>query len=135
MAKQAFYLPVAIGLGILGVFNIAVARVARNTIPRQVARRIDETRILTSLALGNSLMQAGFDETAFQEASSEPGRVAKAVNAGLGSSSPVEHLLLARRAFRSHRTMADVFYGFFDFQLTVLPHTAPGDLIGNRAML
>jgi hypothetical protein len=135
MPKRAFYLSVAISLAILGVFNIVVARMGRRTIPRQIAKRIDETPILNCLALGNSLMQAGFDETAFEAVSSQPGRVVKAVNAGLGSSSPVEHLLLARRAYRNHRTVDHVFYGFFDFQLTVLPRTAPRDLIGNRAML
>jgi hypothetical protein len=135
MPKRAFHLSVAISLAVFGVFNIAVARMSRHTIPRQVARRIDEMPVLNCLALGNSLMQAGFDETAFEAASAQPGRVVKSVNAGLGSSSPVEHLLLARRAYRGHRTLDNVFYGFFDFQLTVLPRTAPPDLIGNRAML
>jgi hypothetical protein len=58
-----------------------------------------------------------------------------AVNAGLGSSYPVEHLMILKDAYRSHLRVGRLLYGFFDFQLTSLPETSPQDLIGNRAML
>ena len=80
---------------------------------------MDETRGLTHLALGNSLMAAGFDSSAFDQYLGSPNAVA--FNAGLGSSYPVEHLILLRRALRDHSTINTVIYGFFDLQLDFVP--------------
>ncbi len=135
MPQRVFYGLLSVCLAVFLAVNAAVHVLCRNTIPRQIARRIDRAPVLNYLALGNSLMQAGFDEAAFERARAAAGTPAKAVNAGLGSSSPVEHLIFLRRAFQTRRNVDCVFYGFYDFQLTTLPATAQSDLIGNRAML
>ena len=92
---------------------------------------MDDTRGLTHLALGNSLMAAGFDSSAFDQYLGSPNAVA--FNAGLGSSYPVEHLILLRRALRDHSTINTVIYGFFDLQLTDNSAVTTSDLVGNRA--
>jgi hypothetical protein len=100
-----------------------------------VARHIDRSRPLNFLALGNSLVQAGFDEQSFQSTYARYGRQIVAINGGLGSSTPVEHLMLLRHGYATHARIDCLFYGFFDFQLTSLFKSSPDDLIGNRAML
>lgn len=133
--RRYFYIPVAVAIAIFGILNVAVSVLARNTNPRQIARHIEQEAELNCLALGNSLMRAGFDEEAFEGRWLQAGRPVRALNAGLGSSYPVEHLMLLRKALQSHPKLDVVFYGFFDFQLTTLPDVSPKDLVGNRAML
>ncbi len=86
------------------------------------------------IALGNSLVAAGFDETAFDAGAglSTPGGAA---NLGLGASAPVEQLLLLRYALSHGLHPRLVVYGFYDFQLTAPDRFAIGDLIGNHSML
>ncbi|MDO8431584.1 MAG: hypothetical protein Q7S58_04155 [Candidatus Binatus sp.] len=86
---------------------------------------------ITHLALGNSLMAAGFSAAAFDRYT-KPLR-AIAFNAALGASDPVEHLMLLRRALKRDPTVMTVIYGFFDFQLTGPLVAANSDFIGNRA--
>jgi hypothetical protein len=116
---------------ILFGFNAAIMRFARTSVPRRLVRQMDETRGLTHLALGNSLMAAGFNRAAFDEYLGLPNAVA--FNAGLGSSYPVEHLILLRRALRDHPTVNTLIYGFFDLQLTGNSAVTTSDLVGNRA--
>ncbi len=94
-------------------------------------RRLNATTDITHLALGNSLMAAGFDAAAFDR-DMKPLRVV-AFNAALGATDPVEHLMLLRRALSRDPTVTTVIYGFFDFQLTGPPVAANSDFIGNRA--
>src|SRR5207245_8536096 len=126
---------VVISLGITAAilfgFNAAIMRFARNSVPRRLVRQMDETRGLTHLALGNSLMAAGFDSPAFDQYLRSPNTVA--FNAGLGSSYPVEHLILLRRALRDHSTINTVIYGFFDLQLADNSAVTISDRVGNRA--
>jgi hypothetical protein len=125
---------VTLGLvaGILLAFNLLVRHFARNSIPRQLVRKIDATRGMTHLALGNSLIVAGFDPAAF-ETSMAPEPVV-AFNAGLGASGTVEHLMILQRALRDAASVKLVVYGFFDFQLTDEPSATLTDLFGNRAV-
>lgn len=125
---------VTLGLaaGILVAFNLLVKHVARNSVPRQLIRNIDAARGITHLALGNSLVAAGFDPSAF-EASMAPQPVV-AFNAGLGASGTVEHLMILQRALREDKTVKVVIYGFFDFQLTDVPTATLTDFFGNRAV-
>lgn len=116
---------------VLGGFNLLVKRAARNSVPRQLIRRIDNMPHATHLALGNSLMAAGFDPASFDETFDCPVR---SVNAGLGSTSPTEHLLILRHALRECPRLKFVVYGFFDFQLTDDAPVRVADLIGNRAL-
>lgn len=136
MPSRAFYSSVLVTVTLFGLLNVGVAVLGRNSIPRQIASRIETTRGLNCLALGNSLMEAGFHPPTFEAASKSRNRNAIiAVNAGMGSSYPVEHMLFLRRAFQKRKDLECVIYGFFDFQLMDQPRTKIGELIGNRAML
>ena len=66
----------------LVVLNMFIQYSARNSVPRQLVRQMEETHGITHLALGNSLMAAGFDAPVF-DASMAPEPVV-AFNAGLG---------------------------------------------------
>lgn len=134
--RRSFYLSLLIAAALFALVNIAVAVLGQNSIPRQIARRIESTPGLNCLALGNSLMEAGFHTPTFEAACRSRNRGAMiAVNAGMGSSYPVEHLLFLRRAVQKRGELQRVMYGFFDLQLMEPPRTKVRDLIGNRAML
>jgi hypothetical protein len=113
-------------------FNISVAWMARNSVPRQLLRQIDRTRGVTDIALGNSLMFSGFDPDAYDRALAADPVVA--MNAGLGASSVVEHLEILSRALERDDSIRVAIYGFFDFQLTDPPVATVSDLFGNRAI-
>ena len=113
-------------------FNICVAWMARNSVPRQLLRQIDRTRGVTDIAIGNSLMFSGFDADAYDQELAADHVVA--MNAGLGASSVVEHLEILSRALERDDSIRVAIYGFFDFQLTDPPVTTVSDLFGNRAM-
>jgi hypothetical protein len=132
LSRINFAITIGIAAAILLGFNLFVARAARNSVPRQLVRQMDATHGITHLALGNSLIAAGFDAPAF-DASMAPAP-AVAFNAGLGSSAPVEHLMLLRRGLHDEPTAKFVVYGFFDFQLTDAPVATFTDLFGNRAV-
>ena len=119
--------------GFLAV-NLAIAYLTRNSVPRRLMQHARESESAVVLALGNSLIAAGFDVAAFDAAAglSAPHGAA---NLGIGASVPVEHLLLLRYALAHGMRPRLVVYGFYDFQLTVPTTFATSDLIGNNAML
>src|SRR4051794_34280584 len=123
VAQVVFWAVCLVGL------NVVVRQLSRNSVPRQIARRIDQSPPVTDLFVGNSLMAAGFEVEPFERA--RPGL--RALNIGLGSSSPVEHNILLRRALRLVPKRG--YYGVFDFQLVDPPSGRWGDLVGNRAMV
>ena len=86
---------------------------------------------MTDLALGNSLIAAGFDAATF-DLNMKP-LPALALNAGLGATSPVQHLAFLREALGRERSIKVVIYGFYDFQLSEPPIVRNADLIGNYA--
>ena len=132
MSGKNFLVSLGLAAGILVAFNLLVQHFARNSVPRRLVRQIDATAGITHLALGNSLIAAGFDPSAF-EASMAPEPVV-AFNAGLGASGTVEQLMILQRALRDASTVKVVIYGFFDFQLTDAPAATLTDFFGNRAM-
>ena len=134
LTKRQLVLATAVLVAGLLVMNAVVAFLTRNSMPRRVMRHARESRSASVLALGNSLVAAGFDEAAFDTAAglSSPNG---AVNLGLGASAPVEQLLLLRYALAHGLHPHLVVYGFYDFQLTALDHFTTSDLIGNHAML
>jgi hypothetical protein len=114
--------------------NLAVAFLTRNSVPRRVMRHARESQPASVIALGNSLVAAGFDESAFDVgAALVPPR--GSANLGLGASAPVEQLLLLRYALSHGIRPRLVIYGFYDFQLTDPTHFTIADLLGNHAML
>jgi hypothetical protein len=134
LTKRQLVLTVAILVGGLIVLNLTVTFLTRNSVPRRVMRHARESQAANVIALGNSLIAAGFDGTAFDAAAglSAP---SGAANLGLGASAPVEQLLLLRYALSYGLHPRLVVYGFYDFQLTALDRFAITDLIGNHAML
>ena len=123
----------ALLLGLLAM-NLAVAFLTRNSVPRRVMRHARESRSASVIALGNSLVAAGFDERAFDTgAALRPPR--GSANLGLGASSTVEQLLLLRYALSQGLRPRALIYGFYDFQLTTPNEFTTTDLMGNHAML
>ena len=123
-----------IALAVVAAANAATARVTSNSMPRQTLEAARTGAHASVVALGNSLVQAGFDAAAF-DASAGLSRDAGSLNLGLGSTMPVEHLLLLRELFRHGAAPRLVVYGFFDFQLSEPTRFAIGDMIGNHSML
>ncbi len=126
---------------VIGVMAIAVAadllteRLARNSVPRQTMARIDSApKTIDVLGIGNSLISTGFDPAVVEQTFQQAGRSCTAVNGALGATGALEHLALARMAFRSH-TVKILVYGFADQKLSSDVVKKNSDLIGNRAML
>ncbi len=131
MSRRDLLVAVAVLLLVLAGFNAAIARYGTGAVARQLLRRIDGARDVRYVATGNSLMAAGFDERAFEEAAGLPRGTA--LNAALGSSSPVEHLALFDRASHRLAPRAGLLYGFFDFQLSDPPIARTADFVDNRS--
>jgi hypothetical protein len=127
MTTRAFAIQVAVFAALLGALNIAIQRLTVNAVPRQLLRSIDSTSHVESLLAGNSLVAAGLDASTY---AATRGR-GVALNIALGSTSPIEHDLLFRRALALRP--ARLVYGFFDAQLTESPSVGWTDLFGNRA--
>jgi len=128
--KSKAFIQVAIFLGIIAAFNLVILHFAQNSVPRQVLRNAYFSEKVTDIFVGNSLMQSGFAPKVFETNLSNR----KAINLGLGSSSPVEHYLLLKSLLKSSPNQKlTIYYGFFDNQLT---DPVVGDyesLFGNRA--
>jgi hypothetical protein len=114
--------------------NAVVIYLTRNSVPKKVLARSLATQSDRVIALGNSLVAAGFDEEAFDRGS-QIAPSTGSVNLGLGASTPTEHLLILRSALRAGARPATIVYGFYDFQLTQPEVFRTSDLFGNHAML
>jgi hypothetical protein len=121
-------------LACLAALNVVVIRMTRNSVPKQVLARSATAADRHIVALGNSLVAAGFDEIAFDTGMQQAPRTG-ALNLGLGSSTPVEHLLLLRAALRTMTDPKIIVYGFYDLQLTEPVILSMNELFGNHAML
>ncbi len=128
MKLRQFAMQVVLTCAVLLAANVAVSRLAANSVPRQLLRKIDRSEPVTDVFLGNSTMAAGCDEAAFEAAA--PGH--RALNLGLGATTPIEHFLLIRRLTK-HGTPT-IYYGFLDTQLTDAAEGSWDALVGNRAM-
>lgn len=134
LSKRAFFLALAVAVAAIVAVNLLVAGRAHRSVPRRVMQHASDLPSSQVLAIGNSLMVAGFDESVFDSAAALP-VMHGAVNLGLGASSPVEQLLLFRYALANGMRPRLLLYGFYDFQLTDPVHLATQDFIGNRSML
>jgi len=134
LSKGKFLASVAGLLLIILALEGAIARATRASIPRQVLARAGQFTKATVLAIGNSLIAAGFDAAAFDRGMGLEGETG-AVNLGLGASTVVEQLLLMRHALHQGMSPKLLVYGFFDFQLTTPISLATRDFIGNRSIL
>jgi hypothetical protein len=132
--KRIFILALAGILLMLIALDREVARSSRNTVPRLLMARVRGSTDAKAVALGNSLIGVGFNESSFDDGM-ELDKRDGAINLGMGGSSAVEQLLMLRYALQQGMRPRAVVFGFFDFQLTHPLEYATRDLIGNRAML
>jgi hypothetical protein len=129
MTRRSFLIQAATLALALVALNIAIARLSVNSVPRQLLRAIAASPPVSVIFAGNSLIAAGIDTPTYEQASGG----GRALNIALGSSSPIEHDLLLRRALRLRP--GRVVYGFFNAQLTRPAENTWTDLFGNRAMV
>lgn len=121
-------------LAVLGG-DLITQRLVVHSVPRQTMASIaTAARTIDLLGIGNSLMAAGFDPDEIERVCREGGRPCVAVNAGLGSTTTIEHLDLARFSLSRHRVKT-LIYGYFDQQMSVDAALKNADLIGNHSML
>ncbi len=134
LTASNFLLASAVLMTCLALSNVVVSYLTRNSLPRRVLARASTSGNSQVLALGNSLIAAGFDENSFDDGMKLP-RLTGAVNLGLGASLPVEHLLILRAALRANAQPRILVYGFYDLQLTAPVNLSTDELFGNHAML
>jgi hypothetical protein len=134
LTKRQLILSAAVLLAGLVFMNLLIVFLTRNSRPRQVMRHARQSQSASVVALGNSLVAAGFDEAAFDSGAGLSAPRGSA-NLGLGATTPVEHLLLLRYALSHGIRPHLVLYGFYDFQLTTPVQFTTSELFGNHAML
>jgi hypothetical protein len=132
--NRIFIAALAGTLLLLIALDRAVARSAQNTVPRALMSRTRESTGAKVLALGNSLIGVGFNESSFNDGMSLD-KQRGAINLAMGGSSAVEQLLMLRYALQQGLRPRVVVFGFFDFTLTHPLEYSTSDLIGNRALL
>jgi hypothetical protein len=132
--KRIFILALAGIFLLLIALDREVARLSQNTIPRWTMSRVRQSTGAQAVALGNSLIGVGFNESSFDDGMALA-KQGGSINLGMGGSSAVEQLLMLRYALQQGMHPRVVVFGFFDFQLTHPLEYATRDLIGNRAML
>ena len=133
-SRRQFYCSMGALLVVLLALNAVVAYTTRNSVPRRQLARARQAQDTTVLAIGNSLIGAGFNEVAFDRGMRLiPGQ--GSLNFALGASSPIEQLLFLRYALRHQIHPRMVVYGFYDLQLSTPVRLTTADLVGNRAVL
>jgi hypothetical protein len=125
----------AVTFALLISFNVLLHVGAATSQRRQMIYRLNHLpQGINVTFLGNSLMEAGCDLSAFSEAAFNSNSSA-CLNLALGATSPVEHCLILERAFRNPSFRPRyLIYGFFDDQLNAKVTGHFSDLIGNRAL-
>jgi hypothetical protein len=135
MSRKSVIVGIAIAITILVIADLLTARLASNSVPRQLIRIIvSAPRQIDVLGMGNSLMTAGFDPSVFEEKCETAGRPCTAVNGALAATGLIEHLALTRLAYRDH-SVGILVYGFFDQQLTSAVADKNSEIVGTRSLL
>jgi len=131
---RRLFVPLGILSFILIGYNVVIHQTAKSTYRHHLLASLSEIPIDTDvLFLGNSLVEAGCDTSAFHEAWPNAASAPRAVNVALGATSPVEHYLIFKRALDQPIHPKFVVYGFFDDQLNASSRGDWADLVGNRA--
>jgi hypothetical protein len=128
LSARSLAAQVTVWLAVLVAANVAVARLTANSMPRQMIRAIEQSPPITDLFVGTSQIVVAIDPEAFERARPD----SRALNAGLGATSIIEHDILMRRGLARHPARA--YYGFWNTPLTDEPPAGWRDLFGNRAM-
>jgi hypothetical protein len=132
MQKRQFIYVLLLAALFLVAANAAIHRVSDHSPARVQVKLIEHSSGANCLVIGNSLLYFGFNTAAFDEAAAKWNVAPHALNAAVGATYPVEHLLLLRLAVRRNPHPPVVIYGFFDFQLTDPAWVNADDLMGNR---
>jgi hypothetical protein len=131
---RRLFVPMAILLLVLVGYNLIIHRTAKSTLRHHLLTSLSEIPLDTDfLFLGNSLVEAGCDTSAFRDAWPTGQTAPKSVNIALGATSPVEHYLILKRALDRPIHPKCLIYGFFDDQLNAPVRGDWADLVGNRA--
>jgi hypothetical protein len=132
--RKRLFISTLIALAILAGYNMLIHFAAKKTMRQHLLAKIDQLPDSTECVfLGNSLIEAGGDASAFKSAWLETNTPPGTVNLGLGATTPVEHYLILKRALSKPNHLKYVVYGFFDDQLNAPVRGDWEDLIGNRA--
>src|SRR5882724_6976203 len=133
-AVKRLFIPLGILLLLLVGYNLFIHRTARSTYRHHLLTSLSEIPLDTDfLFLGNSLVEAGCDTSAFRDGWPVPQSAPKPVNIALGATSPVEHYLILKQALARPFHPKYLIYGFFDDQLCAPARGDWADLVGNRA--
>lgn len=133
--RTQFWLTALVCIAVLAVGNFVVQHLTARTVSRRVLEEARNASSASVIALGNSLIRAGFVPQVFALAQRPLVAKLPAVNLALGASTPVEQLLILREAFRSNSNPRLLIYGFYDFQLTDQVSFLNSDIIGNHDIL
>lgn len=112
--------------------NVAIHVVSNHSPARLVVNAAEQSSGANCIVIGNSLLYTGFKAQQFDEAAAKMDVSSRSLNAAVGATLPVEHLLMLRLALRKNPDPSVVIYGFFDFQLTDAPVARSDELMGNR---
>jgi hypothetical protein len=134
MRKPTILRAVLLTVLFLAGANWAIHRLSDHSPARRQVDAVAHSSGMNCIVIGNSLLASGFDDAAFDQAAKEVDVSARSLNAAVGATLPVEHLLMLRLALRSNPHPSVVVYGFFDFQLTDPPVVRSEDLGGNRSI-
>lgn len=133
-AAKRFFILAGIALGMLAGYNALIGFASRTTQRHELLYTLNHLPPDTDcLLLGNSLMAAGGDISAFQSAWPDPNDPPAVVNLALGATTPVEHYLILKRALAQPVHIKYLVYGFFDDQLNAPVSGNWTNLMGNRA--
>jgi hypothetical protein len=131
---KRLFIPLGILLVIIAGYNLLIHHTAKSTYRHHLLASLSEIPLDTDfLFLGNSLVEAGCDPSAFREAWPVAQRPPTPVNIALGATSPVEHYLILKHALDRPIHPKYLVYGFFDDQLNAPSRGDWADLVGNRA--
>jgi hypothetical protein len=120
---------------ILFAGNTIVSRLSRNSIVHQLLRRIAESGSASWVFIGSSVVADGIDPPTFQSCLPASGHGQTALNLGLGSSTSVEHYLLAQDALERSPHPRWVVYGFYYDELSRPVSIGWSDLLANRTVV
>jgi hypothetical protein len=132
MGKRQFITVVLLTAFFLAAANVAIYIVSGHSPARRQIDLIEHSSGSNCIVLGNSLLRNGFNPAVFDNAAASMNVPARSLNAAVGATYPVEHLLLLRLALRTNPHPSVVVYGFFDFQLSDPPVVRSDELMGNR---
>jgi hypothetical protein len=119
---------------ILLCYNLFIHHTAQSTYRHRLLASLSEIPLDTDyLFVGNSLVEAGCDTSAFRDGWPVGQSLPRPINIALGATSPVEHYLILNHALARPIHPKYLIYGFFDDQLCAPSRGDWADLVGNRA--